>query len=64
MISKLLRLVRFSTVVTSELKIPIIDIGHYITSPNLPECKSVIDALVKYGCFFISDPRYKKEYHD
>ena len=43
----------------SSLKVPIIDVKPFLTegSSSKSDCKIVADALHKYGCLVIKDPR-------
>lgn len=46
----------------SSLKVPIVDVRNFLSdSPSAKaDCKVVAEALHKYGCLIINDPRVKQ----
>ena len=50
----------------SSIKVPVIDISAFLTeSPSAKtDCKQVAEALAKYGCLIIKDPRVNQAQND
>ena len=45
----------------SSLKVPVVDVKSFLNgNPAKSECKTVAEALHKYGCLVINDPRVKQ----
>lgn len=50
----------------SSIKVPIIDVQSYLTGSDSAksDCKAIAEALHKYGCLVIKDPRVNQSEND
>ena len=54
---------KFSRCFSSALSVPIVDVNNFLSGTGNydKECKKVAEALEKYGCLIIKDPRVNAE---
>lgn len=54
---------KFGKFFSSALSVPVVDVTNFVngTGNHTQDCKKVTEALHKYGCLIIKDPRVKPD---